>query len=129
MQKRNLDFAIPGEPDNVFEFKSHRKFGMGEGSIHKTGNVYVIVQDLPLTPISDLIIARAEELQPLAKKRERIPRETIREGGRRNALVSEAGRILRVTEMSKEVLLAHLQEFNERWLDPPFQMMRSKGWP
>jgi hypothetical protein len=39
MRKRNLDSAIPGEPDNIFEFKSDRKFGMGEGSIHKTGNL------------------------------------------------------------------------------------------
>ena len=43
MRKRNLDFAIPGEQDNVFEFKSWHKLGMGEGSVHMTGKIYAIV--------------------------------------------------------------------------------------
>jgi hypothetical protein len=51
--------------------------------------------------------------------RERVPREKIGEGGRHDALVREARRILRVTEMSKHVLTAHLQDFNEQWLEPP----------
>jgi hypothetical protein len=51
--------------------------------------------------------------------RRRVPRERILQGGRHDALVSEAGRVLRVTEMSKPVLTAHLQDFNEQWLEPP----------
>lgn len=67
MKKRNLDYAVPGEPDNVFEFKSWRKFGMGEGSVHKTGAIYTIVQDRPIKPVPDLLITRAEELAAAVK--------------------------------------------------------------
>jgi hypothetical protein len=122
MRKRNLDYAVPGEDGNVFELKSWHKLGMGEGSLHKTGSTYAIVQDLPFKPVPDLLIDRAEELAATVRAQRqdgRIPREKILEGGRRNALVQEAGRILRVTEMSKAVLIAHLQDFNEQWLDPP----------
>ena len=120
MRKRNLDFAIPGEPNNVFEFKSWHKLGMGEGSVHKAGKIYGIVQDLPLKPVPNLLIDRAEELAAsVIKPSGTRVREKIAEGGRRNALVQEAGRILRVTEMSKPVLTAHLQDFNEQWLEPP----------
>lgn len=51
--------------------------------------------------------------------RERVPREKVGEGGRHDALVREAGRVLRVTEMAKHVLTAHLEDFNEQWLEPP----------
>src|SRR5947207_5587434 len=67
MTKRNLDYAVPGEPDNVFEFKSRRKLGMCEGSIHKSGSEYVIVQDLPFKPVPDRLIERAEELAATIK--------------------------------------------------------------
>jgi hypothetical protein len=120
MRKRNLDFALPGEPDNVFEFKSHRKFGMGEGSLHKTGSTYAIVQDRPLKPVPDILIDRAEELAASVIKpsSERVHAK-IPEGGRRNALVEEAGRMRGAVAVSETVLLAHLQEFNEQWCDPP----------
>jgi hypothetical protein len=120
MRKRNLDFALPGEPDNVFEFKSHRKFGMGEGSLHKTGSTYTIVQDRPLKPVPDILIDRAEELAAsIIKPSSEHVHAKIPEGGRRNALVEEAGRMRGAVAVSETVLLAHLQEFNAQWCDPP----------
>src|SRR5262249_52367042 len=107
--------------DNVFEFKSHRKFGMCEGSVHKSGSEYAIVQNLTFKPVPDSLIDRAEELAATIKpqQQDRTPHEIISEGGRHNALVREAGRILRVTEMEKSVLTAHLEDFNEKWCEPP----------
>lgn len=117
----NKTWAEKSIKGNVFELKVHGGQVVAEGSIHPdTGNVYQIVQDLPLIPLPVGLLALMREcLGKDANPRERVPREPVREGGRHSALVSEAGRILRVTEMSKHVLTAHLQDFNEQWLDPP----------
>jgi len=117
----NKPWAEKNNGGNIFELKVHGGQVVAEGSVHPdTGNVYKIVQDLPLIPFPAGLLALMREcLGKDAQQRERVPREPIGEGGRHNALVSEAGRILRVTEMSKHVLTAHLLDFNEQWLDPP----------
>jgi len=112
MQKRNLDCAVPGEPDNVFEFKSRRKFGMGEGSIHKTGKTYLIVQDRPFKPVPDALIERAEELYRSLKQespdgsRQSLPLDN---GSRHNALVQVAGSLRRAGLGSAAIEVALLQ--------------------
>jgi hypothetical protein len=118
----NKKWAEAGIVGNVFEVKVQGGQVAAEGSIHPlTGNVYTITQDLPLIPFPVGLMALMRECygKDNSEPRERMPREKIGEGGRHDALVKEAGRILRVTEMSKPVLTAHLQDFNEEWLEPP----------
>ncbi len=118
----NKKWAEPGIKGNVFEVKVHGGQVVAEGSVHPdTGQEYRITQDVPLIPFPAGLMALIRECygKDNAGPRERVPREKISEGGRHDALVKEAGRVLRVTEMSKPVLAAHLQDFNEQWLEPP----------
>ena len=126
MMKRNEDCMLPDSTDNMFEFKSWHKFGVGEGSINKYGNVYTIIQDRPFRPVSAAFVTRAVELAAKYKRQRPTngsgPREKIGIGGRRNELVREAGRIQGVTEMSKGVLTAHLLEFQEERFTEPLSL-------
>jgi hypothetical protein len=118
----NKKWAEPGINGNVFEMKVHGGQVVAEGSVHPdTGQEYRVTQDLPLIPFPAGLMALMREHygKDNAGPRERVPREKIREGDRHDALVREAGRILRVTEMSKHVLTAHLQDFNEEWMETP----------
>lgn len=118
----NKKWAEPGINGNVFEMKVHGGQVVAEGSVHPdTGQEYRIVQDLPLIPFPAGLLTLMREYygKSSSAQRERVPREKIGEGGRHDALVCEAGRVLRVTEMSKPVLTAHLQDFNEQWIEPP----------
>jgi hypothetical protein len=118
----NKRWAEPGIKGNVFEVKVHGGQVVAEGSVHPdTGQEYRITQDVPCIPFPVGLMALIREYygKDNAEPRERVPRGKISEGGRHDALVKEAGRVLRVTEMSKPVLTAHLQDFNEQWLEPP----------
>ena len=117
----NKKWAEPEIDGNIFEVKVHGGQVVAEGSTHPiTGDVYRITQDLPLIPFPAGLLALMRECRDNDDgPRERVPREKIGEGRRHDALVQEAGRVLRVTEMSKPVLTAHLQDFNEQWIDPP----------
>ncbi len=115
MQKRNLDYAVPGEPDNVFEFKSRRKLGMGEGSAHKTGKPYLILQDLPFRPAPDLLISRAEELYDSLNQHSpdgnaQLP---LDHGSRHNALVQVAGSLRRAGLSPSAIEVALLQHCSD----------------
>jgi len=118
----NKKWAEPGINGNVFEVKVHGGQVVAEGSVHPdTGQEYRITQNVPLIPFPDGLMKLIRECygKDNDRHRDRVPREKICEGGRHDALVREAGRILRVTEMSKAVLTAHLEEFNDEWLEPP----------
>lgn len=117
----NRKHAEPGIAGNVFEIKGKGAQVTAEGSVHPdTGGVYRITQDLPLIPFPLGLLALLREISGKDNsQRERVPREKIGEGGRHDALVREAGAIQAVTEMDKDILIAHLQKFNEEWLDPP----------
>lgn len=118
----NKKWAEPGIDGNVFEVKVHGGQVVAEGSVHPlTGQEYRITQDVQLIPFPVGLMALIRECygRDNAEPRERVPRGKICEGGRHDALVKEAGRVLRVTEMSKHVLTAHLQDFNEQWIEPP----------
>lgn len=111
MKKRNLDYAVPGEPDNVFEFKSWRKFGMGEGSVHKTGATYTIVQDRPIKPVPDLLIMRAEELAATVKPQRQdgqMEARLIAHGEQHNELVRITG-VMRQGGCNPAEILAALE--------------------
>jgi len=120
MQKRNIDYAVPGEPDNVFEFKSRRKLGMGEGSTHKTGKPYLIVQDRPFMPVSDALIERAEELYRSLKQdtpdgsSQPLP---LDHGSRHNALVQKAGAMRRAGFSPASIEAALLQHCADNLTD------------
>lgn len=119
----NKKWAEPGIDGNVFEVKVQGAQVVAEGSVHPdTGQEYRITQDIPLIPFPTGLMALMRECYGKdnnSGQRERVPREKIGEGARHDALVREAGTIQGVTEMSKDVLIAHLQEFNEQWCDPP----------
>jgi len=117
----NKKWAEPGIEGNVFELKVLGGQVVAEGSIHPiTGNVYRIIQDRPLIPFPAGLLAFMRECRSKDDgPRERVPREKICEGGRHDALVREAGAIQAVTEMDRDLLGAHLQNFNEQWCDPP----------
>jgi hypothetical protein len=118
----NKKWSEPGINGNVFEVKVHGGQVVAEGSTHPvTGAVYRVTQDIPLIPFPAGLMALMRECygKDNAGPRERVPREKISEGSRHDALVKEAGRVLRVTEMSKHVLTAHLQDFNELWMETP----------
>ena len=111
MKKRNLDYAVPGEPDNVFEFKSWRKLGMCEGSLHKSGSAYAIVQDLPFKPVPDLLIERAEELAATIKpelQEGEMEARIIQHGEQHNELVRITG-VMRQGGCNPAEILAALE--------------------
>lgn len=104
----------------VFEFKIGHFYVVSEGSTHPNGNTYQIIGDVPLYPIPDELVTALERIKSEEVK-EVTPgavREKIREGGRRNALVQEAGSMRRAVAVSQEVLFAHLLEFNALWCEP-----------
>lgn len=117
----NKKSAEPSAKGNVFEIKGRGALVVAEGSIHPdTGGVYHITQEIPLIPFPSGLLTVLREFSGKDNlQRDRVPREKISEGGRHDALVKEAGAIQRVTEMDKDILTAHLQSFNEQWLDPP----------
>ncbi len=120
MCKRNIDYAAPGEPDNVFEFKSRRKLGMGEGSIHKSGKNYRVIQDLPCKPVPDALVERAEELYRSLKQdspdgsSQPLPLDN---GSRHNALVRVAGSLRRAGLSPAAIEVALLQHCADNLTD------------
>jgi Bifunctional DNA primase/polymerase, N-terminal len=99
------------------DIKSAGGLVLAAGCIHPDSHeAYVVLVDLPLVavpPIVEQSRVRKPEPTPGA------PREQIGEGGRRNELVAEAGRVLHAVEMDKDILLAHLLDFNNKWCVPP----------
>jgi hypothetical protein len=113
----NKAWSENGIAGNVFELKVYGGQVVAEGSIHPdTGNVYKIVQDLPLIPFPAGLLALMRECLARADSqgRESAPVE----GNRNNYLTSVGGK-LRHMGFSRDALEVSLLQHNADICQPP----------
>jgi len=115
----NKHWGEPGIPGNVFELKVLGGQVVAEGSTHPdTGQVYRIVQDLPLIEFPAGLMALMRECYANAEREGRNS-EPI-EGNRNNYLTRVGGK-LRNAGLSREALELALLQHNADVCQPPLE--------
>ena len=106
---------LPG----IFEFKQRNRYVVAEGSTHPTGPEYLLVQDRPLFPMPDWLVADLKRLYGERKRKDAQPDAgPIGYGGRHDFLTSVAGK-LRNSGLNADAILAALIPINEARCQPP----------
>jgi hypothetical protein len=108
----------------IFEFKQNNKYVVGEGSIHPTGPVYTCLNDDPIIPIPDWLVARLVEIRSSHNSDRRVS-APLPEGGRKlgagerhPVLVSQAAKMWDGVVTETE-FFDRLYEINLQHCDPP----------
>jgi hypothetical protein len=107
----------------LFEFKQNNKYVVGEGSIHPTGPAYTCLNDDPIIPIPDWLVATLSKLRSGTGHRVSAPLpaegHTLGEGeGRHPMLVSQAAKMWD-GEITETDFFDRLNDINLQYCDPP----------
>jgi hypothetical protein len=101
----------------VFEFKQSRLQVVAEGSTHPCGATYRVIDDSPIIPLPDELMAALVRLYLDGKAQETREAGPV-EGGRNNYLTSVGGK-LREAGLSRDALELALLQHNEDVCQPP----------
>jgi hypothetical protein len=107
----------------LFEFKQNNKYVVGEGSIHPTGPVYTCLNEDPIIPIPDWLVAALVALRSGTGHRVSAPLPTgdrkLGEGeGRHPMLVSQAAKMWD-GHIDETEFFDRLNDINLQYCDPP----------
>lgn len=101
----------------VFEFKQSRLQVVAEGSTHPCGATYRVIDDSPIIPLPDELMAVLVRLYLDGKAQETREAAPV-EGGRNNYLTSVGGK-LREAGLSEDALTPALLQHNDDVCQPP----------
>ena len=102
----------------IFDFQADRKYVVGEGSTHPSGQVYECINPLPIIEIPDALVDALDQYVSVRKERLRQAGEKCED---RQDMLNYAGTIY-TTEITEEEMLEKLIERNEEYSEEPLSM-------